>query len=61
MTIRYFDCQGRQLTFEELRKLNLTTPIMEHVVASVIQRTNKEPELESVSNLDKQVDGINLM
>lgn len=61
MTIRYFDCQGRQLSYEELRKLNITTPIMEHIVATVAQRINAGSEAESVSNSDKQVDGAKLV
>lgn len=61
MTIRYFDCQGRQLSYEELRALNITTPVMEHIVATVVQRANTRLESESVSNLDKRVDGINLV
>lgn len=61
MTIRYFDCQGRQLSYEELRKLNITTPIMEHIVATVAQRINAGSETESVSSLDKQVDGAKLV
>lgn len=61
MTIRYFDCQGRQLSFEELRTLNISTPIMEHVVASVIKRAKNKPKMESVPSLDKQVDDINFI
>lgn len=57
MTIRYFDCQGRQLSYEELRRLNITTPIMEHIVATVAQRIGAVAAVESVSSLDKQVDG----
>lgn len=59
MTIRYFDSQGRQITYEELCTMNITTPIMEHIVASVVQRVSGEPE--SVSTLDKQVDSGKLV
>lgn len=57
MTIRYFDCQGRQLSHEELRTMNITTPVMEHIVATVAQRANAGLDMESVASLGKQVDG----
>lgn len=61
MTIRYFDCQGRQLSHEELQAMNITTPVMEHIVATVAQRANAGLKLESVASLSKQVDGDSFM
>lgn len=61
MTIRYFDCQGRQLSREELQAMNITTPVMEHIVATVAQRANAGLKLESVASLGEQVDGDSFM
>lgn len=42
MTFRYYDCDGRQLTFEQLKELNISTPVMEHIFASVVNRMQSE-------------------
>ncbi len=56
MTVRYFDSQGRQLSYEELRSLNISTPVMEHIIASVIQRSKPDLGVETVSSYEGQID-----
>lgn len=41
MNFRYFDAAGRQLTPEQLRSLDLLTPAMDHVFATVAERLGK--------------------
>jgi len=38
MLFRYFDSSGKRLTYEQLRSLHITTPVMEHVFATVESR-----------------------
>lgn len=41
VNFRYFDANGRELTSEQLRAMEITTPAMEHVFAAVAARTGK--------------------
>lgn len=61
MMLRYFDSQGRQLTFEELRSMNISTPVMEHIVATVIQRVTGNDREESVASQGQQIDNKKLV
>lgn len=56
MTLRYFDSQGRQLTYEQLRSMNISTPVMEHIMATVIQRVTGNDGEESIAIQGTQVD-----
>lgn len=38
MVFRYFDTEGRQLTFEQLCSMRISTPVMDHVFATVLER-----------------------
>ncbi len=50
MTFRYYDCEGHQLTPEQLRELNISTPVMEHVFASVLKRVQEEIDMPASSS-----------
>ncbi len=50
MTFRYYDCEGHQLTSEQLRELNISTPVMEHVFASVLKRVQEEIDMPASSS-----------
>ena len=41
MQFRYFDPEGREMTFEQLRMLRVSTPAMEHMIAAVAERLGK--------------------
>ena len=41
MQFRYFDADGRQVTPKELRTMQVTTPAIEHIFASLIERLEK--------------------
>lgn len=41
MRFRYFDAEGREMTFEQLRTMNISTPAIEHIFASVVDRLEK--------------------
>lgn len=38
---RYFDATGKQLTNEQLKTMNIVTPAMEHIFATVADRVGK--------------------
>lgn len=42
MNFRYFDSEGRQLTWEQLRSLCVSTPVMSHIFATVAERMEKD-------------------
>lgn len=47
MNFRYFDAEGRPLTWDQLREMRVVTPAMEHVFATVEERAGngwKAPE-----------------
>ena len=41
MNFRYFDVTGKQLTNEQLKTMNIVTPAMEHIFATVVERVGK--------------------
>lgn len=41
MIFRYFDAAGNQLTTEQLRSMCIATPAMEHILATVKERIEK--------------------
>lgn len=41
MEFRYFDASGRQLTVEQLCSMQVLTPAMNHVFATVLERMEK--------------------
>ena len=41
MNFRYFDVTGKQLTNEQLKTMNIVTPAMEHIFATVADRVGK--------------------
>lgn len=41
MIFRYFDAAGKQLTNEQLKTMNIVTPAMEHIFATVSDRIGK--------------------
>ena len=41
MNFRYFDATGKQLTNEQLKNMNIVTPAMEHIFATVTYRIGK--------------------
>lgn len=62
MTFRYYDCDGHQLTPEQLRELNISTPVMEHVFASVLKRVQGENDLlRSSSKRPEPVEGQSVL
>lgn len=61
MTVRYFDSQGRQLSYEELQSLNISTPVMEHIIASVLERSKPDFGVETVSSCEGQIDEMTLV
>lgn len=42
MEFRCFDLNGNQITLEDLRQIQFTTPAMEHVIATVRERVLQE-------------------
>ena len=38
MIFRYFDVKGKQLTVEQLCSLQVSTPVMNHIFATVLKR-----------------------
>ncbi len=38
MNFRYFDINGQQITSEQMLSMQIMTPSMEHVLASVMER-----------------------
>ncbi len=38
MIFRYFDQNGKPLTTAQLKQMEITTPVMEHVFVSVLKR-----------------------
>lgn len=46
MIFRYFDAEGRQLTAEQLNSMNVLTPAMDHVFATVLERVEKYGKVE---------------
>ncbi len=61
MTVRYFDSQGRQLSYEELQSLNISTPVMEHIIASVLERSKPDLYVETASSYEGQIDKMTLV
>lgn len=51
MKFRYFDPAGRQLTAEQLRSMQVMTPAMDHVFATVLERLEKNER--SVEPIEK--------
>lgn len=47
MKFRYFDPAGRQITLEQLRSMQVMTPAMDHVVATVLERLEKNERFEA--------------
>ncbi len=41
LNFRYFDAHGNQLTSEQLKIMQITTPAMEHIFATVVERVGK--------------------
>ena len=41
MKFRYFDAAGTQLTPEQLKSMGIATPAMEHILATVTDRIEK--------------------
>ena len=41
MKFRYFDVEGRQITLEQLCAMRVSTPAMDHVFATVLERVEK--------------------
>lgn len=41
MRFRYFDAEDREMTLEQLRSMNISTPAIEHIFASVVDRLEK--------------------
>lgn len=41
LTFRYFDTTGNQLTAEQLKSMRIATPAMEHILATVKERAEK--------------------
>lgn len=41
MIFRYFDAAGNQLTAEQLKSMCIATPVMEHILATVKERAEK--------------------
>ena len=41
MNFRYFDAAGNQLTTEQLKSMCIATPAMEHILATVKERIEK--------------------
>lgn len=41
VNFRYFDATGKQLTREQLKTMNIVTPAMEHIFATVAERAGK--------------------
>lgn len=41
LNFRYFDVTGKQLTNEQLKTMNIVTPAMEHIFATVADRVGK--------------------
>ena len=46
MVFRYFDTEGKQLTFEQLRLMQISTPAMDHVFATVLERMENSGKKE---------------
>ena len=42
MMFRYFDTEGKQLTFEQLCSMRVSTPAMNHVFATVLERMEND-------------------
>lgn len=38
MIFRYFDVKGKQLTVEQLCSMQVSTPVMNHIFATVLER-----------------------
>lgn len=47
MKFRYFDPAGRQITLEQLRSMQVITPAMDHVFATVLERLEKNERFEA--------------
>ena len=41
LNFRYFDATGNQLTAEQLKSMRIATPAMEHILATVKERIEK--------------------
>ena len=41
LNFRYFDATGKQVTNEQLKNMNIVTPAMEHIFATVTDRIGK--------------------
>lgn len=41
MNFRYFDANGNQITNDQLKTMQVTTPAMEHIFATVVNRVGK--------------------
>ena len=50
MKFRYFDVEGRQITLEQLYSMRVSTPAMDHVFATVLERVGKS------GNSDEQIE-----
>ena len=53
MIFRYFDAEGRQLTAEQLSTMNVLTPAMDHIFATVLERMEKYGKVEE--RIEKQL------
>lgn len=42
MIVRVYDCSGTCLGPEELKRMEITTPVMEHIFATVADRLRPE-------------------
>ena len=51
MNFRYFDAGGQQITSEQLHSMGITTPAIEHIFASVLERMEKsEKQSKEIEN-----------
>lgn len=41
LNFRYFDANGNQITNDQLKTMQVTTPAMEHIFATVVNRVGK--------------------
>lgn len=48
MIFRYFDVKGKQLTIEQLYSMQVSTPVMNHVFATVLERVGNSGKEGSV-------------
>lgn len=46
MIFRYFDTEGKQLTFEQLCSMQISTPAMDHIFSTVLERVESSGKKE---------------